>query len=193
MWMSVVRRVRKSTEIWELELHPPYHPCALPPPASSVYKIVSTMSSKVVRMLLRSTDPSKINSESEEKTSYQKNPRYYESSSDTVSEKELIDMQVNKLLSLDQVGASTKTLTSRKHTSKRRKKDETPIDSSMILTNSRGSVMVAKRVPIPTFNKHRAEKEKKDAYFKMIAKKLQKEDKEKKKRKRNQRSLDQNE
>lgn len=157
------------------------------------------MSSKFVKMLLRSTDPSnyddvdtvtahggtrqKIESTTTKTRAQQQHkPRSNDSKNTaavaTTTEDDLIALHVDKMLMLDNVESNE--MIRKSLSSKKRRKSEGPgtAAATTIVTNSRGSAMQAKRVFVPTFNKSRDKREKKDSYFKKMAKKLQMEEKE---------------
>ena len=142
------------------------------------------MSSKIVRMLLRSTGS--LNTEGKvevgQKFASKEETRRSKPIGKEMTEKELIALQVDRMLSID--NNDTGNIASRDRPAKRRKKDRPAVSATMIVTNSRGCAMRSKRIILPTINKRKEEQDKKDLYLKSIAKKLRGEDKEKRKRKR---------
>ena len=144
------------------------------------------MSSKIVRMLLRSTGS--LNTEGKvevgQKFASKEETRRSKPIGKEMTEKELIALQVDRMLSIDNNESIAGNIASRDRPAKRRKKDRPAVSATMIVTNSRGCAMRSKRIILPTINKRKEEQDKKDLYLKSIAKKLQGEDKEKRKRKR---------
>lgn len=146
------------------------------------------MSSKIVRMLMRSTDPSNDDQRNEALTQNaklkKKEQPHKTASADSVKAEDLVALQIDKMLMLDTVESNCDEKILKPLSKKRRTKEISKAPAAAaIVTNCRGSH--ATRTIIPTFNKRREEKEKKESYFKKMAKKLQREEKEsKKKRKR---------
>mmetsp|Transcript_4054 Transcript_4054/g.8688 ORF Transcript_4054/g.8688 Transcript_4054/m.8688 type:complete len:148 (+) Transcript_4054:80-523(+) len=147
------------------------------------------MSSQIVRKLLWASNRASAREDeidgsekAKRKRKMTEQPNGEVSSESTTTTEDIINLQVNYMLSIDQDESSKL-----RKAKKRRKVAVAPSSRdavAAIVTNSRGSAAASKRVKTATFNKHRHQKEQKAAYFEKIARQLQKDERKYKKTKK---------
>mmetsp|Transcript_1129 Transcript_1129/g.2272 ORF Transcript_1129/g.2272 Transcript_1129/m.2272 type:complete len:152 (-) Transcript_1129:2464-2919(-) len=144
------------------------------------------MSSKIVRKLLRASasateqsvsDQGRETYDAQHSSAVEKNV-----SVPPVTTNEAIDLQVRYMLSIDQSDDSNPSTPKKKRPKKQDTTKGKGIDA--IVTNTRGSAALAKRVISRTSNKRKYKAKKKEEYFQKIARQLSKDDVKKAKKKK---------